>query len=392
MRRDIIVFGDDWERHPQTLEHIAKSWARQHRVIWVNSLGHKRFQFSWRYVSRMLEKIWIATRVTPPRSDGITIVKPLTIPFHQYRFVRRLNGWLLERLLKRHMRRLGVGRPVLCTNSPMMGELVGRLNESVVAYYCTDDYPAFPDAFESMPEIESEMLGKTDIAFFVSEKLLTERRPRPIHAFAMSQGVHEGHFADHVQPPDPVVAAIRKPIIGFMGWLTHWVDLDLIHAVALHRPDWSFVWVGSAAVDIRPYTATANMHFVGARSYPDLPSAAQLFDVGLIPFKLNELTLGSNPLKLLEYFAMGIPVVSTPLPEVARYRPLVRIAASVDETEDAIEKALVERGASASRKRRSIAQCHSWDMLAREQFKRILVSERERLERSAAPQRQRLDT
>ena len=91
--------------------------------------------------------------------------------------------------------------------------------------------------------------------------------------------------------------------------------------MAKKRADWHFVLIGDAdsSIDLSRYRAMPNMHFLGRKPYSDLPAYCQHFDVGLIPFKVNELTYAVNPIKLREYLSAGLPVVSTPMPEVQLY-------------------------------------------------------------------------
>jgi len=102
--------------------------------------------------------------------------------------------------------------------------------------------------------------------------------------------------------------------------------LDLLADVARQRPQWHIVLVGDSTVDLTAYRSLPNMHFLGRKPYADLPAYCRHFDVGLIPFKINELTKAVNPIKLREYLAAGLPVVSTPLPEAALLRELVHVA------------------------------------------------------------------
>ena len=119
--------------------------------------------------------------------------------------------------------------------------------------------------------------------------------------------------------------------MGFFGLIRDWVDLDLLADVARRRPDWHLVLIGDSTIELALYQGLANMHFLGRKPYADLPAYCKEFDAGLVPFKINELTKAVNPIKLREYLAAGLPVVSTPLPEVKACGPWVRIAADAEE-------------------------------------------------------------
>ena len=156
-------------------------------------------------------------------------------------------------------------------------------------------------------------------------------------------GVDYEHFSRALSgglavPAD--IADIPHPRLGFFGLIRDWVDLDLLAKVARRRPDWHIVLLGDSTIDLTPYRGLANMHFLGRKPYDQLPAYCQQLDVGLIPFKINDLTLAVNPIKLREYLAAGLPVVSTPLPEVKLYEHLVELAESATEFEEAIDRSL----------------------------------------------------
>ena len=164
-----------------------------------------------------------------------------------------------------------------------------------------------------------------------SSALQEAKQPLNPNTIFVPHGVDYEHFSRAVTedlPVPPDIANIPHPRLGFIGLIRDWVDLDLLAEVARRRPDWHIVMIGDSTVDLAPYRSLSNMHFLGRKSYAELPAYCRQFDVGLIPFKLNELTRAVNPIKLREYLAAGLPVVSTPLPEVALYERLVNLADS----------------------------------------------------------------
>ena len=179
--RDIVCFGDDWGRHPQVLEQPIRMLARGNRILWVNFLGHRSPRWKMRDLRRIWEKVHTAALPSRTPEPGITLVRPLGIPWHEFRWARRLNGWMLGLLLRRRMRRLGFRNVILITNSPVMVDVVGRLGEAVSVYYCLDDHAAFEGSVPTMSAIEEELLHKVDVAFFVSEELYRQKRVRPRH-------------------------------------------------------------------------------------------------------------------------------------------------------------------------------------------------------------------
>jgi glycosyltransferase involved in cell wall biosynthesis len=125
------------------------------------------------------------------------------------------------------------------------------------------------------------------------------------------------------------LAKLPRPIMGFVGMIGEWVDLDLVAALARTRPDASIVMIGPELTGRGPCAGLPNVHFLGSRDHKLLPAYLRHFDVGLIPFRHVPLTHNANPIKLYEYVAAGLPVVSTPLPAVEAVEDAVWLAEDV---------------------------------------------------------------
>ena len=119
--------------------------------------------------------------------------------------------------------------------------------------------------------------------------------------------------------------------------------------------------VGKATVDVTPLRGLANVRLLGQKPYETLPAYCRAFDVGVIPFKIDDLTLKVNPLKLREYLAAGLPVVSSDLPEVRKYADLVQLASGPDGFIAAVERALADRSETAARARVEAMKHESWE-------------------------------
>jgi glycosyltransferase involved in cell wall biosynthesis len=156
----------------------------------------------------------------------------------------------------------------------------------------------------------------------------------------VAHGVDHGYFSrvlsEEVRPAEDI-KHLKRPIIGFFGLIHEWIDLDLIEKIAASHPDWSVALIGKVSVSVERFSAYDNVHFLGRKPYDRLINYCKAFDVGLIPFLINELTVNVNPIKLREYIAAGIPVISTPLPEVKKYSHLVKIGHNAKEVIEHIE-------------------------------------------------------
>jgi glycosyltransferase involved in cell wall biosynthesis len=175
--------------------------------------------------------------------------------------------------------------------------------------------------------------------------------------------VDVGHFSKALDPQTKVpqdVKEISKPIVGFFGLIEEWLDQELIKKIAVDKPDWSIVLIGKINVDVAGFKSFKNIHVLGPRNYQDLPAYCKAFDVAIIPFVINELTKNVNPIKLREYLAAGVPVVSSRLPEVEKYSEYAFIADNHQEFVKYLEKAIENDSNELKNKRREFIKKESW--------------------------------
>ena len=96
------------------------------------------------------------------------------------------------------------------------------------------------------------------------------------------------------------------------------MDLALLDAMAKAHPEWQIVMVGPVVkIDHADLPAPSNIHYMGQRSYAELPHFLRGWDVCLLPFAQNESTKFISPTKTLEYMAAERQIVSTPIRDVA---------------------------------------------------------------------------
>jgi len=156
------------------------------------------------------------------------------------------------------------------------------------------------------------------------------------------------------------VAALPGPIIGFYGTLQDWVDYDLLALIARRHPGWSVVLIGQALADVSALTGLPNVHLLGRRPHAELPAYCKAFDVGLIPYRIDERMAFVNPIKLREYLSAGVAVVSTAVPEVQRYAHAATVAEDHEGFIAGIEAALASDSPAARRARSDAMAGESW--------------------------------
>jgi glycosyltransferase involved in cell wall biosynthesis len=363
---EVIVFSDDWFGLPFSCKHLLKHFLPEIPLVWVETIGLRSPAFNVYDFKRTLQKIsgWFSPATIPEHSlpGNLTIIDPFQIPYNQFDVVRRINMLHMINCINKLAKKESKKYRVMLTTWPFLGSLIGHLGEHLSVYYRVDDFSEFPGVRKDLIlSLEEEIINKSDMIIGSAESLVDFGDENKVSRY-LPHGVDYEHFAAPRQErPVDEYLNISSPRIGFFGLLNSWLDLELVWKVAQRRQDWSFVFLGPSQLPENDLPKSNNIHYWGAVEYEKLPTYASLFDCALIPFKINKLTVAVNPLKLMEYLALGLPVISTPLPEVRKHEKHVYIAADPVSFENAIHKALAENNKIKELERKKIAQNHSWN-------------------------------
>ena len=321
-------------------------------------LSHLRWNFVYQrpqhVLSRLAARGWKVLFVEEPVdgdgriasedvAPGVTVLRP-EVPA----LPRDARDAAQRELLQREFRRRGVSRPVLWFYTPMALPLVEGLEPSAVVYDCMDELSAFAGADPALRDRERALLARADLVFTGGRSLYEAKREAhpSVHCFPSS--VDLAHYVRArermTEPRDQI--AIPRPRLGFFGVLDERFDRELIDGMASLAPGWSFVMVGPVVkIDPAELPRHANVHYLGPKSYQELPSYIASWDVALIPFARNRATRYISPTKVLEYMAAGKPVVSTSIADIVTpygERRLVRIADNAQLAIDAARDAMSE--------------------------------------------------
>ena len=370
--RTLICFGEDWGRHPSTLQFLAKELAKRYRVLWIESLGVRRPRVCAADFRRALGKFrnwWQAHAKNEIEVPNLTVVAPLVLPFHGSAVARGINRVIMNRVV---CKALGQddnqAPPLVVTASPSSEYLLDQIASERVVYYCADEYSRMPGMdIDLIRKLEVRLLGKVDAVIVTSETLFKAKGVAGKPISLLRHGVDTTHFAAATRPETPVASVLQgipEPIFGFYGLIQSHIDFQTIKIVAQRRRDWSFVFIGPRDNDPAAFPSLPNIHYLPAQPYTQLPSVLKGFNVCLIPYEVDERTRDRNPVKLREYLSGGKPVISTPLPEVLVYRDVVAIASTADEFECAGERLLQEQGREWAHRRMERVRDDNWDAVA----------------------------
>ncbi|MFB3908291.1 MAG: glycosyltransferase [Candidatus Eisenbacteria bacterium] len=289
----------------------------------------------------------------------------MQIPYNHIGIIKAINHLAMLGTLRSAMPRSVAPRVVL-TNWPFLDHLVGALQETVFIYYRVDDYAEMPGVKRSyIRKVEDRLMDKADLIVATSQGLVPEGRWRAKGRY-LPHGVDFEHFRGGKRGQCGALSQLPSPRIGFFGLIDDWVDVELVEELAAAHPEWQFILAGRCRAQVGSLEVLKNVHVIGQVDYRQLPDVGAEFDVGVIPFRLNALTLCVNPLKLLEYFALGLPVVGVRLPEVVNFEDKVLLADNADEFARRIEDALGESGEVRRAARQKLASEHSWSRRATE--------------------------
>ena len=253
---------------------------------------------------------------------------------------------LLETLLADH----AVTDFVLWFYTPMAIGFAEGLEPAAVVYDCMDELSLFRGAPPALLERETRLLEIADVVFTGGQSLYEAKRGRHARVHAFPSSIDAEHFGRARRPlPDPPdQARLPGPRLGYFGVIDERLDTDLLAAVADARPQWQLVMVGPVVkIDADALPRRANLHYLGMKTYDELPAYLAGWDAALLPFARNESTRFISPTKTPEYLAGGRPVVSTPIRDVVRpygELGLVEIAGEPAAFVAAVERALAQRG------------------------------------------------
>ncbi len=281
--------------------------------------------------------------------------------------VELAQGRLLDDLVRTHE----VQDPLLWLYTPMALGWARHVPAVATVYDCMDELSLFQGAPPALRARERELFARADVVFTGGVSLWEAKKSRHANVHPMPSSVDAAHFAaarrEKRDPSDQ--EAIPHPRVGFFGVLDERLDRQLLGDVATARPDVHFVLLGPVAkIDPQSLPKRPNIHYLGRKSYDELPAYLAGWDVAFMPFADNDATRFISPTKTPEFLAAGRPVVSTPIRDVVRpygERGLVRIAKTAVEMAKAIDAALSERGTPRGVER--LAACDafiakmSWD-------------------------------
>jgi glycosyltransferase involved in cell wall biosynthesis len=260
----------------------------------------------------------------------------------------------------------GQGPVVLIVSNVLGLGWLGRLGEDITIYDCADEISEFKQAKLKQGAVqaqERELISRVDAVVTTSKALYDSKSPHAKKIELIRNAAEVDHFNKALKPgPKPSdIADLKKPIVGFYGFLADWLDWPLIERVVTDGVEFDWVFIGPTTRDLSNLTRLDNFHYLGRKPYEMLPDYLRHFACGHIPFALTPLTLNVNPVKLYEYLAGGVPVVATPLPEIKEFSDVCSIASTPEDYLTAIRREISEDSQDKRLLRTKRVEGETWD-------------------------------
>ena len=376
MAKDLVVFGEDWGSLPSSTQHLIRQLALrgERKVLWVNSIGLRRPKLNKNDLARLWHKLTARTAHEPSDTTlsmpgCFRVINPKTLPVPEGRFLRRLAAKLLVWQIKPVMASMQLRQPILWMSLPTAVDVAGRLGESKLVYYCGDD-------FSALAGVDHQIVARRECQLALQADLILAASHVLYRKFPWNKTKLLSHGVDYHLFSGPCQRAVDlpqggKPIAGFYGSLSDWLDLELLEQVIQALPDWHFVFIGRQDVDCSVLSRYPHVHFLGPRPHARLPSYVQHWTVSLLPFIDSPQIRACNPLKLREYLAAGRPVVSTRFPAASEYWQMISLIDNAEQMVMAMRHA--QQQAEPVRGQEAVAN-ESWQAKAEllEQYLEVL--------------------
>ncbi|MFH1565368.1 MAG: glycosyltransferase [bacterium] len=355
---NIIMFGmssyTDWEKGIANRNyHILQTLAKDERVDKIIAVDFLPIGFNWK---RKLKYFYcnLIKGVTACDRDkkicignGETRFGDFTSRCYQikskiYVYSSIDNLKTVTKELAEIKKRLGLENLVVWSYNPFisdLGEIKKMLGAKAVVFDAVDDWSkhaVYKRQKNLLNKNYKKIKEEADIIFTVSKELKEQLFGGISKAHWAPNGVDVKHFKKLTERVPNSMKDLKHPIIGYEGVIQDRLDIDLIKYLAKKNPDKSFVfvgwlWRGLDEIINREFASLENVRFTGRKTYDELPDYMHLFDVAIIPHKVNEFTKSMNPLKIYEYLACGKPIVSTNVSGVEEFKDFIKVAENKEE-------------------------------------------------------------
>lgn len=375
--QSLIYFAPEpWHGLWRNRQQLMSIFARHNKVLFVEDRFYlKEVVSRWRQGKLTLADL---RRPSLQRlSDNLAILRyPIWAPVSGASPLRAITQRVRRAYLCAALNKLEMTAPIVWFSRPAMVDLVDEMPPTRLRiYHVVDEYGAYVrQTVHSRQRTEAQeqaMLAQVDLVFVVSEKLRQTKGAHHVNTHLVPNGVDYQLYQRALAHADlpPALAAIPAPRLGYIGLIGDKLDFTLLLALARHNPAWSLVFLGEANVSQQQATWAAlrqmpNVYHLPAVHAQAVPDYVKGFTVGLMPYVRNEQAEHISPLKLYDYLAAGLPVVSVPIPAARLFADSIHLADTPGHFIEAVQQAMTEQHPAQQAARRALAAQHTWEQRA----------------------------
>jgi len=403
--QQLVVFSDDWGRHPSSSQHlVGRLLGQVDDVVWVNTIGTRPPRLSVDDVGKIVSKLraWFKadkSAITLP--NNLRVASPRMWPGFRSNWQRRFNANQMANAVNRALGPRGDGEHrIALTTLPIAADLPGRIDVDRWVYYCVDDFAVWPGLDGNvMRDMEHDLVSRMDAAVAVSNHLVEHLQSVGIPATLLTHGIDLGLWSPQFTASDQ---AQTRDTDAFDGPLPHWwpdddgpillfwglidarLDVAMIEQAAAR---WNVLLVGPTQFPDPALGRIDRVMMPGPERFERLPRLAQAADVLIMPYRDLPVTRAMQPLKFKEYLATGKPVVARKLPAVVEWQDAADLIETPDAFVAAIDRRIGEPLPDEQATARELLSQETWENKAAQLWDVLCGEEREQLGRqlSAEP-------
>jgi len=382
MRNEIILMTgcESWEHWRQT-HNIAYIWARENKVIFVDTeiryeslLGEKgRFHYLKRFWDQEIQ--WITENLgvlqAPPMLPVAVSILSRIWGKQIHDFSIKVSKVLQAKIILRKLKKLDLAPTVVSVWKPFDLIMAGKMEEKVACWHLFDEVSRFPGnkpVADFIEQVERKYIKRVHLVFAISQKLYDKKKETNNNVYLIPNAcdfkMFNAALKDDLPEPEDLKGLPRPRIvlIGGLGWD---MDYDILSYISDSHPEWSVVMIGlvrpSGKEGVNAVTKRSNGFSLGYKHQPDLPAYLKYCDVGLIPYRIVGSVDACYPLKMHEYLAAGLPVVSVSQASVLPFSGVVAIADNKSDFVHLIERSLANNSPDKVAERVAVARENSWE-------------------------------
>jgi glycosyltransferase involved in cell wall biosynthesis len=342
----LVVFADDWGRHPSSCQHLVSRLLPGHRTFWINTVGTRKPRFDLDTLRRGMEKLRHWTRPKAKQEvlpANLQVLNPRMWPSFDSRFARWLNRRLLTSSVAAAARETGE-LPVAVSTIPLVADLVNGALARRWVYYCVDDFTTWPGLDgDTLRRMEEEFVQRADVLISVSETLQQRLAAMGRSSHLLTHGVDTGFWSTpETGVTVPIPEGLERPLVVFWGVVDRRMDTAFLTRLAKVMDRGTVVLAGPEADPDPALSSLPRLIRTGALPFASLPALAREAAVLIMPYADLPVTRAIQPLKLKEYLATGKPVVVRDLPATRPWADCLDLANTAEEFTAAVSRRLTD--------------------------------------------------